>query len=136
MEEGSMSRPEGLRYTPTHEWLKVEGEVATVGITDFAVEQLSDLVFIELPSVGQTVEKGSRFGEVESTKTVSDLLAPVSGTVAQVNSSLTENPEVISQSPFEKGWLIKITLSKPEEVSMLLGGSEYQAQLDAAEESG
>ncbi len=131
-----MSRPEDLKYTPTHEWLKVEGDVATVGITDFAVEQLSDLVFIDLPSVGDTVEKNSRFGEVESTKTVSDLLAPVSGKIVQVNWDLTEHPEVISQSPFDHGWLIKIALSKPEEVSQLLSGPDYQAHLDAAEETG
>jgi glycine cleavage system H protein len=128
-----MSRPEDLKYTPTHEWIKVEGDVATVGITDFAVEQLSDLVFIDLPSVGDTVERGNRFGEVESTKTVSDLIAPVGGRIVEVNANLTDHPEVINQSPFEKGWMIKISMSNPEEVSRLLGSGDYQAKLDAEE---
>ena len=129
-----MSRPEELKYTRTHEWLKMDGEVAIVGITDFAVEQLSDLVFIDLPKVGDTLAKDARFGEVESTKTVSDLIAPVSGTVTEVNGILTEHPEILNQSPFEKGWLIKVRMSKPEEVALLLSSADYQAQLDAEEE--
>jgi glycine cleavage system H protein len=129
-----MSRPEELKYTRTHEWLKMDGEVALVGITDFAVEQLSDLVFIDLPKVGDTLVKDARFGEVESTKTVSDLIAPVSGTVTEVNGILTEHPEILNQSPFEKGWLIKVRMSKPEEVALLLSSADYQAQLDAEEE--
>jgi glycine cleavage system H protein len=129
-----MARPNNLKYAPTHEWCKVEGDTATVGITDFAVEQLSDLVFVDLPKVGQAVEKGQRFGEVESTKTVSDLIAPVSGTVADVNGDLPDHPETISQSPFEKGWLIKIKLSKPGEIGTLLDAKAYQAVIDSAAE--
>ena len=129
-----MARPNNLKYTPTHEWCKVEGDTATVGITDFAVEQLSDLVFVDLPEVGETVEKGQRFGEVESTKTVSDLMAPMSGTVAAVNGDLPDHPETISQSPFEKGWLIKIRLSKPEEIGTLLDPKAYQAVIDSRAE--
>lgn len=129
-----MARPEDLRYTPTHEWVKVEGDIATVGITDFAVGELSDLVFVDLPAVGESVEKDARFGEVESTKTVSDLIAPVSGKVVDVNSSLVDHPEIISQSPFDKGWMIQVKMSKPDQVGQLLGAAEYQAQLDAEHE--
>ncbi len=127
-----MARPQDLRYSPTHEWLRVEGEVGTVGITDFAVQELSDLVFVDLPAVGDTVVKDSRFGEIESTKTVSDLIAPVSGTIVEVNSDLADHLEVLSQSPFEKGWLIKVRLSKPSEAAQLLSAADYQAQIDAA----
>src|ERR1041384_8225176 len=126
-----MARPDDLKYTATHEWLKVEGGVGTVGITDFAVEQLSDLVFVDLPGEGESVERGARFGEVESTKTVSDLIAPVSGTAVEVNSGLSDHPEVISTSPFDKGWLIKVRLSKPEELKLLLSGADYQKGLEA-----
>jgi len=129
-----MARPENLKYTPTHEWLRIEGDLAVVGITDFAVEQLSDIVFIDLPPAGQDVAKGDRFGEVESTKTVSDLMAPVSGTVTEVNSQLTDHPEILNQSPFEKGWILKVRMSDPGEASSLLGAAAYQAQIDAAAE--
>lgn len=129
-----MSRPENLKYTETHEWLRVEGDTGTIGITDFAVEQLNDLVFIDLPSVGEMVERGARFGEVESTKTVSDLIAPVSGTVTAVNAGLSEHPEIVSQSPFDKGWLIAIRISDPQEISGLLSSADYEARLDALEE--
>jgi glycine cleavage system H protein len=124
-----MARPEDLKYTPTHEWLRVEGDMGTVGITDFAVEQLSDLVFVDLPAVGETVEKGSRFGEVESTKTVSDLIAPVSGKVVEVNVSLSDHPEVISSSPYDRGWLIKVRIARPEETRLLLTAVDYEKQL-------
>src|SRR5262245_33301251 len=114
-----MARPQDFKYSPTHEWLRVEADVGTVGITDFAVEELSDLVFVDLPAVGDTVTKDSRFGEIESTKTVSDLIAPVSGTVLEVNSDLADHLEVLSQSPFDRGWLIKVRLSKPSEAAQL-----------------
>jgi glycine cleavage system H protein len=129
-----MSRPDDLRYTPTHEWVRVEGDIATVGITDFAVGELSDLVFVDLPPVGESVEKDARFGEVESTKTVSDLIAPVSGKVLNVNSDLVDHPETISKSPFDKGWMIKVKMSKPDQVKELLSAADYQAQLDAEHE--
>jgi len=129
-----MARPENLKYTPTHEWLRIEGDLAVVGITDFAVEQLSDIVFIDLPQAGQAVAKGDRIGEVESTKTVSDLMAPISGTVTEVNSQLTDHPEILNQSPFEKGWILKVRMNDPGEASSLLGAAAYQAQIDAAAE--
>ncbi len=126
-----MTRPTDLKYTPTHEWLRVEGKVATVGITDFAVEQLSDLVFIDLPKVGAEVTKDSRFGEIESTKTVSDLIAPVSGRIVAVNTDLIEHLDLVSQTPFAKGWMVKIEMSKPAETGNLLSAADYQKQLDA-----
>ncbi len=126
-----MTRPTDLKYTPTHEWLRVEGKVATVGITDFAVEQLSDLVFIDLPKVGVQVTKDSRFGEIESTKTVSDLISPVSGKIVAVNDELTEHVDLISQGPFGKGWMLKIEMTKPTEAGELLSAADYQKQLDA-----
>ena len=128
-----MARPENLKYSPTHEWLRVEGDIGTVGITDFAVEQLSDLVFMDLPAVGDELVKDSRFGEVESTKTVSDLVAPVSGKVVEVNQDIADHLDVLGQSPFEKGWLIKVRLAKPAEVQHLLSAADYQAQLDSGD---
>ena len=126
-----MARPENLKYTPTHEWLKVDGDLATVGITDFALEQLSDLVFIDLPKVGELLVKDSRFGEIESTKTVSDLIAPVSGEILEVNREIADHLDHLSQSPYEKGWLIKLRMSKPSETAQLLSAADYQAQLDS-----
>jgi len=128
-----MARPQDLKYSPTHEWLRLEGDMGTVGITDFAVQEFSDLVFVDLPAVGDAVTKDSRFGEIESTKTVSDLISPVSGTVVEVNSGLADHLEVLSQSPFDRGWLIKVRLSKPSEAAQLLSAADYQAQVDAAD---
>src|ERR1043165_3925319 len=108
-----MARPDDLKYSPTHEWLRVEGDLGTVGITDFAVEQISALVFVALPAVGAAVAKDQRFGEIESTKTVSDLISPVSGTIVAVNGELADHLEVLSHSPYEKGWMIKVRLSNP-----------------------
>jgi glycine cleavage system H protein len=129
-----MIRPEDRKYTSTHEWLKLEGAEGTVGITDFAVHELSDIVFVDLPKVGATIQKGARFGEVESTKTVSDLLAPASGTVTAVNGELTDHPEILNQSPFDRGWLIRIRLSEPSEAAGLLDSAAYQAQIEAEKE--
>ena len=128
-----MGRPDDLKYTPTHEWVRVEGDIAVVGITDFAVEQLSDLVFIDLPATGDSLVKDSRFGEIESTKTVSDLIAPVSGPVVAVNSDLGDHLDVLSQSPYDKGWMVKVRMSRPDELSQLLSAADYQAQLDSEE---
>jgi glycine cleavage system H protein len=128
-----MGRPDDLKYTPTHEWVRVEGDVAVVGITDFAVEQLSDLVFIDLPAVGDTLVKDSRFGEIESTKTVSDLIAPVSGSVVAVHSDLADHLDVLSQAPYDKGWMVRVRMSRPDELSQLLSAADYQAQLDSEE---
>ena len=126
-----MSRPDDVKYTVTHEWARLEGDVVTVGITDYAVEQLSDLAFVDLPESGLSLEKGSRFGEIESTKTVADLIAPVSGEVVEANTEVVENLELLTHSPFEDGWLVKIRLSDPGELSGLMEAADYQAHVEA-----
>ena len=122
-----METPADLRYTRTHEWLRVDGEVATVGITSHAVEQLGDLAFVDLPDVGTALEQAQAFGEIESTKTVSELFAPVSGEVVEVHSDLAEELHLMSESPYNEGWLIKIRMSQPSEVEDLLSAQDYEA---------
>ena len=124
-------RPADLRYMETHEWLRVNGEIATVGITDFAVEQLTDIVYVELPSAGASVEKGKPFGEIESVKAVSDLNAPVSGKVEEVHEALPDSLDILSSSPFEEGWMIRIRMSDPSEVETLLTAEAYEKVVEA-----
>jgi glycine cleavage system H protein len=118
-----MSIPQDLKYTKEHEWLRVEDGVATVGITAFAAESLGDIVFVQLPSVGDTVTGGEVFGEVESTKSVSELYAPVDGEVVEVNETTTDTPEVINSDPYTEGWLLKVRLSG--DVPALLDAQAY-----------
>lgn len=118
-----------LRFTPTHEWVHVEGDVATVGISRFAVEQLTDLIVIDLPKVGRQVQAGKSFGEVESVKAVSDLYAPLDGEVVAVNEAVTRDVTVLSEDPYTKGWLLKIKLSKPEQLAGLMDYAAYQAKV-------
>lgn len=120
-----MSIPENLKYTKEHEWLNVEGDVATVGITAFAAESLGDIVFVQLPDVGATITSGEVFGEVESTKSVSELYAPVSGEVVEVNGTTADTPEVINSDPYAEGWLLKVRLSG--DVPELLDAAAYAA---------
>jgi glycine cleavage system H protein len=124
--EEIMEIPEEFKYTEEHEWILVEGDIATVGITDFAQDALGDVVFVELPEVGTTVEIGKPFGVVESVKAVSDVYAPVSGEVVEVNEELPDAPEVINTSPYEDGWMIKIRIAMPEQVDSLLDADAYQ----------
>ncbi len=119
-----MSYPEKYRYTKEHEWLQVDGETGTVGITDYAQNSLGDIVFVELPKVGQQIEAGSTFGSVESVKAVSDLYAPVTGTVTEVNESLNATPETINKAANDT-WLIKLTLTNTDEVNGLLSAADY-----------
>ncbi len=119
--------PEDLKYTKTHEWVKVEGDIATIGITDFAVEHLSDLVYIDLPDVGDGVTAGSGFGEVESVKAVADLNAPVDGEIVEVNAGLSDNLEQVTGDPFGAGWMIRVQMSNPSQVDPLLNADAYQA---------
>lgn len=119
-----MAYPEKYRYTKEHEWLLVEGETGTVGITDYAQNSLGDIVFVELPKVGQEIEAGSTFGSVESVKAVSDLYAPVTGTVTEVNESLNSTPETINSAANDT-WLIKLTLTNTDEVNALLSAADY-----------
>jgi glycine cleavage system H protein len=121
-----MEFPDDLKYTREHEWLLVEGKVATVGITDFAQEQLGDVVFVELPSVGDKVTKDEAMGVIESVKAVSDVYAPVSGTVIEVNDDLPDSTEMINEDPYGDGWMVKIEMSDPTDVEDLMAAAEYE----------
>jgi len=116
---------EDLKYTKTHEWVRLEGDVATVGITDFAQSELGDIVYVDLPTVGRTVSSGDSLGSIESVKTVSDFYAPVSGTVTDVNPALGAQSELVNSDPYEKGYLIKIQLTDPSSADALLTSSQY-----------
>lgn len=124
--------PQDLRYTETHEWARLEGEVCTVGITQFAVEQLTDVVHVELPAVGQTVEAGKPFGEVESVKAVSDLYSPVSGEVIAVNEQVRTDPALIARDPYGQGWLIRLRLAPGASLAGLLTPERYAQQIASA----
>ncbi len=128
--EGMMGNyPAELRYTREHEWAKIEGTRARIGITHFAQEQLGDVVFVELPKIGTRVTQMQTFGVVESVKAVSDLFAPLSGEVVEINTALTQNPELVNQDPYSKGWMIVVALANPKEVENLLDASAYEAYL-------
>ena len=122
-----MDYPEDLKYTEEHEWVLIEDDVVTVGITDFAQDALGDVVFVELPEEGATLEAGKSFGVVESVKAVSDIYAPVSGEVVEVNEELPDTPELVNTSPYEDGWMVKIKLSDPSELDSLLDADAYKA---------
>ncbi|HYG60029.1 MAG TPA: glycine cleavage system protein GcvH [Symbiobacteriaceae bacterium] len=122
-----MTTPAGLKYTKEHEWIKVEGNVGTVGITQFAQDQLGDVVFVELPTVGRILKAGEQFGVVESVKTVSDLYSPVTGKVIAINGDLDGAPETVNQSPYEGGWMIKVELANPAEVENLMDDAAYES---------
>jgi glycine cleavage system H protein len=117
--------PSDRRYTKEHEWVRVEGGVAAMGITDFAQSELGDIVYVELPAVGRTVAQGDVLGTIESVKAVSELYAPVSGTVAETNALLSDKPETINSDPHGAGWICKLTLSTPAEVDALLDAGAY-----------
>lgn len=125
-----MEFPPQLKYTKEHEWARVEGGRVVVGITDFAQEELGDVVFVELPEVGTAVEATGTFGVVESVKAVSDLYAPVSGTIVEVNTVLEERPELVNQSPYGEGWMIVIETGNAVELQQLLSAEEYRAYID------
>jgi len=120
-----------LKYSKTHEWVRVEGDTATLGISAFAVEQLTDLVFIDLPEVGQAINAGDVFGEVESVKAASDLYSPVSGEITEVNSSLADDLAVLSDDPFDRGWMVKLKLSSTDEPSGLLDEDAYKQHCES-----
>ncbi|MEH7096197.1 glycine cleavage system protein GcvH [Neobacillus vireti] len=124
-----MSLPKELRYSEEHEWVKVEGEKVRVGITDFAQHELGDIVFVELPEVGADVSADEPFGSVESVKTVSELYAPVSGKVVEVNEDLGDNPEFVNESPYEKAWMIVIEPSDVSEVDKLMSAEQYEEMI-------
>ena len=120
-----MEFPEELRYSKEHEWVLIEGRIAIVGITDYAQKELGDIVYVELPEIGEKVVKDDPFAAVESVKAVSDVYAPVSGAVVEVNDALPETPETINEDPYGDGWMIKVRLSDPNETSKLLTPAEY-----------
>jgi glycine cleavage system H protein len=123
--------PEDLKYTPEHEWVKADGDgPVRVGITDFAQDALGDIVYVQLPEVGSKVRAGDACGELESTKSVSDLFAPVNGTVTAVNEALADQPDLVNSDPYGEGWLLDIDVEDVEEVEALMDAEQYQAQLD------
>ena len=119
--------PSDYRYTKEHEWIKISGETGTIGITDYAQHELGDVVFVELPSVGAKIVAGKSIGTIESVKAVSEIYAPVSGEVTEVNSALATTPELVNSDPHGAGWLIKVKLANPAEVSNLMDAAAYQA---------
>jgi glycine cleavage system H protein len=121
--------PTDRRYTSEHEWVKLEGDVAVVGITDFAQDQLGDVVYVELPKVGDRVESMKPFGVVESVKTASDLFAPVSGIVQEVNSRIVDEPQLVNDAPYEGGWLIKVKPDNASEIDALMTAEQYGNQM-------
>ncbi len=128
-----MDFPEDLRYTREHEWARKKGELVVVGITDFAQDQLGDVVYVELPDVGDPVKKGESFGVVESTKAVSELFSPLTGKVVEVNDPLTDAPETINEDPYEEGWMIVIEPSDPKELDALMDAKAYRAFIEEQE---
>ena len=126
--------PDDLQYTKDHEWIRVADGVGTVGITDFAQEQLGDVVHVQLPRVGEKFEAHDTFGEVESVKTFSELFIPVSGEVAEINEALADAPELVNNSPYADGWMIKIKIGKPSEIDSLLSAIEYEDFVESQKE--
>ena len=125
-----MNLPTELKYTKEHEWVRVEGEFVKIGITDFAQSELGDIVFVELPEVGEEIKQDEPFGNVESVKTVSELFAPISGEVVEVNESLEDEPEQVNDSPYEEGWMIRVKPADPSAIDQLLTAEQYQAVIE------
>lgn len=124
-----MNVPANLLYTEDHEWIRVEGDVAYVGITDYAQEQLGDIVFVEIETEGEELAKGEVFGTIEAVKTVSDMFMPVSGTVAEINPEIESNPDVVNKDPYGKGWMIKVSGINQNDLNELMNADAYQASL-------
>jgi glycine cleavage system H protein len=123
--------PENFRYTKEHEWVLVEGDTGTIGITDHAQDELGDIVYVDLPKTGARIEQGKSLGSVESVKAVSDIYSPVSGEVAEVNRALADSPETLNSDPHGAGWLVKIRLSAPAEVAALMSAADYESYIGA-----
>ncbi|HEY9643028.1 MAG TPA: glycine cleavage system protein GcvH [Coleofasciculaceae cyanobacterium] len=125
-----MEYPDDLKYLDSHEYVRLEGEIATIGITAFAIDQLGDIVFLELPEVGDALEQGETFGTVESVKAVEDLKAPVSGTVVERNEPLLDTPEQLAEDPYGEAWMLKIRVNNPDELADTLSADDYRAQVE------
>lgn len=131
-----MEFPEGLKYSKEHEWVLVEGNIATIGITEYAQEELGDIVYVELPEVGEKIVKDDPFGAVESVKAVSDIYAPVSGAVLEINEMLPDNPETINDDPYGDGWMIRVELSDKDDLKDLMDEEEYSEYVAQQKEEG
>lgn len=127
-----MAAPRDLRFTRTHEWVRVDGDVATIGITDFAQEQLGDITYVELPEPGEALSKNQPFGIVESVKAASDVYAPFDGEVVERNDAVIDSPDLVNASPYERAWLVKVRLSDPAQAEDLLGPADYAQVVEAA----
>ncbi|MFT3846634.1 MAG: glycine cleavage system protein GcvH [Lacibacter sp.] len=125
-----MNFPENLRYTKDHEWISLDGNVATIGITDFAQRELGDIVYVDINTVGKALNAEEIFGTVEAVKTVSDLFLPVAGTVTEVNSALNDKPEAVNNDPYGEGWMIKMTVNNPADVDALMDAAAYSASVE------
>jgi glycine cleavage system H protein len=130
LSKGNGIYPEDLKYTKEHEWVAVNGNVGTVGITHYAQSELGDIVYVELPAAGSPVVAGEEFGTVESVKAVSEIFAPVSGEVLEVNAALAKNPETINKDPYGDGWLIKLKLADPKELPSLMSAADYRKYIE------
>ncbi|ANH82822.1 glycine cleavage system protein H [Niabella ginsenosidivorans] len=125
-----MSYPETLRYTKDHEWLRLEGDVATIGITDFAQRELGDIVYVEVETIGKTLKAGDVFGTVEAVKTVSDLFLPVDGEITELNEALANAPELVNTDPYGEGWMIKMKVADPADIEQLMTAAAYETLVD------
>ncbi len=125
-----MQFPEQLRYTKEHEWIKVEGNVGIIGITDFAQKELGDIVYVDIPTMGEKVDRDSVFGTIEAVKTVSDIFSPITGKILEFNASLDGSPEKINQDPYGEGWIVKISVDHPDELNSLLSAEEYKSTIN------
>lgn len=126
-----MNVPENLLYTSDHEWVKIDGDIATVGITDFAQKELGDIVYVEVESVDETIAQGEEFGSIEAVKTVSDLFMPLSGEIIEFNEKLEEDPELVNKDAYGDGWMVKIKLNNTDEVAELMSAKVYADSIDA-----
>ena len=129
----ALEYPEDLKYLDSHEYVRLDGEIATIGISAFAIDQLGDIVFIELPDVNSALEKGETFGTIESVKAVEDMYAPVTGTVIERNDAVVESPELIAEDPYGEGWFLKVRVNDADELEDTLSAAEYQAQVEGEE---
>ncbi|MBQ7222167.1 MAG: glycine cleavage system protein GcvH [Bacteroidales bacterium] len=122
-----MNIPANLKYTEEHEWVSVDGGIATVGITDFAQSELGDIVFVDIPTLGETLSQKEKFGDIEAVKTVAEVFMPVSGEILEVNEDLENSPELVNSDPYGAGWMVKVKMSDPAELNTLLSDSDYKA---------
>lgn len=125
-----MNTPDNLKYTKDHEWIKIDGDTATIGITDFAQSELGDIVYVEVETVGETLDKDEVFGTVEAVKTVSDLYLPLSGEILEFNEDLEDEPELVNEEPYGKGWMVKMKISNKDEVNDLMDAEAYKSHIE------